>query len=804
MQQTIVKLDLCGSKNFYDKKIASNPNIRDDTLHKLIEVVKDLYPASDEQFPKGSLYASQGDCVYLILEKPTVALRATVDFMKAWSTIVSELPDCRAVIDYGDVKETYVNKRLELISEAFENINAIEKYFRAGEIAVTAQVFKRVDSTLVQFVKARDVEVTNKRQIQVAVANHENPRLMTDSSLVHALFVASPAGDSVREKAFEALLVEALMERQPSEMALNEFNNWLESRNCPTINKFSMDVLLKHSDYIFVDPSETLRLREDVSGKIKTVRERFESARISTIETLAAGLSKSLGLTSDVVIKRLKIDQMLEEYLCAVFLEIRFMANYFKSTDSLFERLTMVSDFDYILHKFLSSLPNVKAEQFLFLKSEFLTLLRQIATKDNVYIAAIFHNVLMLYYLNRNATYVHAQLQKIREKHIYLDTNTLYALRCKASEYHEMVSYAVKRLIDLGTNICVFDKSLEEYNESLNTALTKYNHTRGMHYYYQYYRPWIWKEYENNPQTYNNSFEYCLTLHRIDPGKIASIMSINPVELRPYLSKEDLENLYLEVYRVKKRFNPESKMYEVPDNETVYHNKVLHDANCLNALRCKGKNPFECPTLFVTCDFRLSKVRSRIPGDYEYLVTIAEFYEFILPYLFLSDALSSKPVEVPNFLLASAITVDLDHTIDFDSIVGKYLASKDEVPQDYEILASIVNNQRFDGIKNKYRGLQELDESKLSSETRFDTLVDVAAAIQEYKAMVRDRVVTSIAQGALFEKDKEILQLKKEKGSLEGELARHKKKEDKQKRYKDKLRRRNKKLAQKEEQKRHN
>jgi hypothetical protein len=267
------------------------------------------------------------------------------------------------------------------------------------------------------------------------------------------------------------------------------------------------------------------------------------------------------------------------------------------------------------------------------------------------------------------------------------------------------------------------------------------------------------------------------------------------------LPKEDLEDLYLEVYRVKKKFNPISKMYEVPDNETVYHKKVLHDANCLNALRCRGGNPFECPTLFVTCDFRLSRIRSRLPGSYEYLVTVTEFYEFILPYLFLSDALSNKPVEIPNFLLASAITVDLGHTIDFDSIVGKYLASKDDVVQDYEILGSIVNNQRFESIRNKYRRLQELDNPEISSEIRFDTLVGVAAAIQEYKGVVRDKIVTSVTQTALLEKDKMIRQLEQDKKDLETKLAKRLVKDKKQKRYKDRLRRRNRKLAQKKGQK---
>lgn len=799
MLQTIIKIDLCGSKLFYDKNKFLKPDIRSFTLQKLKEVVQTIYPAADSQFPKGSLYALQGDCAYLILEKPTVALRATVDFMKAWYTINTDLPDCRAILDYGNIDKIDASGRLELISESLENINAIEKYFGAGEIGVTSEVFKRVDNTLIQFIKRRDVEITKERLVSIAQANYENPRLLSDSSLVHALFVASPVGDSVREKAFEALLIEALISKNPAEMNLNEFNSWLTSKSCPTIDQYSIERLLKNSKYVTINASDSFQMREGVMTSINKIKERFDSCRALTIKAVVDGMSKALGVSQDLVSNKLEIEVMLEEYLCAVFLEIRFMANYFKSTDTLFERLSDVSEFDYILRKHLSTLLQSKQERFILVKSQFLETLQKIVSKDNVYTASIFHNVLMLYYLNRNHNYIQTQLNKIRQKIIYLDTNTLYALRCNASPFHDMIVYAAKRLQSIGTKICIFERSLKEYTDSINAALAKYNHKKGFEFYFQNDQTWIWKEYEKNPNTYSNSFEYCVATHQLIPnknfnGKSISFMDIELVELKPYLNQNELEDVYIDVFHAKQKYNAKTGLLETPYNESVYHEKVLHDSNCLNILKCQGSNPFECPKLFVTCDFRLSKVRRCSPGEYEYLVTITEFYEFILPYLFLSDAISQNPVELPNFLLASAITIDLSNTHNFDSIVGNFLVSKDDASQNYEVLSEIKNTERFKTIKNKYKALQGLDESEITAETIQNTILDIATAIQEYKASVAEKLTTSIAQETITEKGELIAKLKQKNEELEFELKKYKRKDEKRKHYNAKQQRKNKRM----------
>ena len=54
-------------------------------------------------YPEGILFDPQGKAKFMIPKKPTVALRATIEFMKSWCSETENLPDFRAVLDYGAV-----------------------------------------------------------------------------------------------------------------------------------------------------------------------------------------------------------------------------------------------------------------------------------------------------------------------------------------------------------------------------------------------------------------------------------------------------------------------------------------------------------------------------------------------------------------------------------------------------------------------------------------------------------------------------------------------------------------------------
>ncbi len=513
--QAVIKIDLCGSKKYYEKNKYSEPNITQITLDKLLSVVKEIFPYSNLDFPKGSLYARQGDCVYIILDKATIALRSSIEFMKKWFSILPSLPDCRAIIDYGEISIDDSRPRIELISECFENISVIEKSYGAGEIGVTEALKNNSDNTLVQFIKKKKIDITEGRFVNVFQANYEDPRLFQDSSLIHSLFVASSDTSNAREMAIEALILECLIERINKPISLIDLNYWLKYKNCPQIDQLLIDGIIQKSKYISKDKENNIVFKSsDTIKELNVIKEDFEAQRDDTIKKIALYLSDGLGLDTSIVNKELNLTDLVEKYLCAVFLEIRFMANYFKSTQLLFEKLSSDEDFDYIIKSHLSNSNSIGIEQFALLKKLFLDALTNVATKNNKYIASIFHNILMIYYLNRSEKYIHSQLEIMKQKEIYIDTNVLYSIKCKYSQYHDMLTYIIDNLNRLGAQIFVFEKSVAEYNDSLTTTFKKYKNDT-LNFLHQEKKPWIWYEYENNINSYQNSFEYCISLHHI-------------------------------------------------------------------------------------------------------------------------------------------------------------------------------------------------------------------------------------------------------------------------------------------------
>ena len=107
--RTVVKIDLVGSKRFVGAREATNPNIRAVLLKKLLTISQAVFPQGETPLPHGSFYKSEGDAVYFILDKPSVALRASIEFMREWfsATLPSDerCPDCRVILDRGNIED---------------------------------------------------------------------------------------------------------------------------------------------------------------------------------------------------------------------------------------------------------------------------------------------------------------------------------------------------------------------------------------------------------------------------------------------------------------------------------------------------------------------------------------------------------------------------------------------------------------------------------------------------------------------------------------------------------------------------
>jgi hypothetical protein len=116
MIHTIVKIDLCKSKKFAREREGAEPEIREITLEKLLKVSQNSFPFADVEFPNGSFYKTEGDAVIYIFEKPTVAVRASIEFMQKWYyEALPDFPECKIFIDRSSIEEVKAPKKGEFI-----------------------------------------------------------------------------------------------------------------------------------------------------------------------------------------------------------------------------------------------------------------------------------------------------------------------------------------------------------------------------------------------------------------------------------------------------------------------------------------------------------------------------------------------------------------------------------------------------------------------------------------------------------------------------------------------------------------
>jgi len=215
MERTIVKIDLCKSKIFNYSGERTEPAIRSKTLEHLLDIANPYFPNSELTYPEGSYYKSEGDAIYYIFDSPTIALRASINFMQNWHhKSANTLPECRAIIHQGKIELLNHANRIEIAGRPFEDISIIEKNLLDGRIFVTNNFMSKCDKTISKFSHFCDIKITEERTINILLADYDDPRTLEDSSLIHALFVSTSQSKEVRETIFELFATEYLLEHQ--------------------------------------------------------------------------------------------------------------------------------------------------------------------------------------------------------------------------------------------------------------------------------------------------------------------------------------------------------------------------------------------------------------------------------------------------------------------------------------------------------------------------------------------------------------------------------------------------------------
>lgn len=167
--ENVVKIDLCKSKLFNQAMEVATPDIRVIALKKLLDISKIRFPYGGKRYPDGSFYKADGDAVYFILEKPTVAVRSAIEFMKQWyyDGLKEQFPECRVLIHRGEINSTLAPGGTELVGKVFEDISVIEKTLDDGRIFVSEAVRQNCDLTITKFVHFADPKDAHNKPLSI-------------------------------------------------------------------------------------------------------------------------------------------------------------------------------------------------------------------------------------------------------------------------------------------------------------------------------------------------------------------------------------------------------------------------------------------------------------------------------------------------------------------------------------------------------------------------------------------------------------------------------------------------------------
>jgi hypothetical protein len=530
MITNVVKIDLCRSKLFAKQEEAKRPDIRKLTLQKLFEVSRKNFPNAEDKYPQGTLYKLDGDAIYYIVEKSSVALRGAIEFMQDWYTEgLPEFPDCRVFIDRGDIQIADIQVEGAVVGKPFENISVFEKSVNEGRICITKEVVDNCDHTMAKFVFFRSFFPRPSEEIKIFYVDCADPRTVTDNSLIHALFIAHPKAGEARQRFFELFLLEYLLEKG-TVTDFADFFSWSEAKNYPIPSSQILLDLIPGSDFItsrFDGGKTVYEISSTGTEAIEKAKADYSAARDACVKFVQDAIIEKT--QSDHSIENVDIALLVEEYLCAIFSEIRMMANYFQNSGTLFESgPDTFLRYDYILNRRLGEM-----KFFDEWRTGFLNGLKIASQQNNLFIACVFHNVLGTYYLNRSTQSAQYQIDKLKERQIFIDTNVLYSLLVPASSYYELINQFVMQLRKIGVAVSVFPNTLNEYEHSLSIVVRECGHAGPTEFLLKW-NPWLFQQYRISPGKYLNSIDhYCPVKSRTESTGFGWRLNLSGSQMPP-------------------------------------------------------------------------------------------------------------------------------------------------------------------------------------------------------------------------------------------------------------------------------
>jgi len=732
MPHAIVKIDLCGSKAFLGARDKDDPQIRKSTLERLFQSSRSMFPDAIVSYPKGSFYKADGDALWFVLDKPTVALRAAIEFMQSWHALCAEgFPDCRVFLDYGHIESVELPAKLELVGKPFENISVFEKGLEEGRIYVSDGLIAHCDRTMSTFTFVGEFVPRSNEKLKLFNVNFLDPRTVKDSSLIHAVFVAHPQTSEARMRVLELLIVDCLLQSHQA-LTSDQILEWGRATNQPISQVTQIEKMIPTMSMVEAVPGKgkaAYQVRDAFKKDIAAAQEEFSTAKEACVQDVRQSIVSQF--QSENAVQGVELPELIENYLCAVFSEIRMMANYFRDTYRLFETDTSTfKRFRWILRR---SIADIDERLFNDWEVAFIRGLKQSSEANNLYIAAVFHNVLAAYYLNRTASASAYQVDKLTKRRIYVDTNVLYSLLVSASSYHEVVKDLANRFSKLGVQIYVYPFTIEEYETSLRGVVSQFKSGTPSARLIDW-NPWLYQEYCLNHGRYLDSIEVCRQQHSIckdipltPPNysriaeKLQAIGLVLDTDFKEY-PQETVNDLWIELRNTMAsgRWTLDQYWDFIHEQANVSDEVIRHDVSCVaNLVEAAKQFPADelgPRVLFMTLDSRkLLKLRKK--REYQFILSVEQALEFVLPYLFLADVPLVDAGIFPNQLLSARLaTLLVKRPPTMTEIARSYFQSPGQSHEDIKrdklgagTIERTLSLQRFEEIAASARLMDEPD-----------------------------------------------------------------------------------------------
>jgi hypothetical protein len=740
-----------------DAPLAANSPTRPSppwVFKKLSELSRAVMPSAETSYPKGSYFEYPPDYALLLLDRPSVALRGAIELMQTWHNVhLSGLPDVRILMDTGEV--LWTTSPPAIAGDPIDLLTRLSHDFPAGHIYMTEAAVDACDSTMATFSLDRTAKLAPHNSVNVYQAIYADPRTTGDSALAHALFVAHPATAEARSRIIELFLLEFLAE-QKQLSDVDDFLSWLRAKKYPIPQRSQVEAILATSVHIQADPVDARRiylLTPDAHSFVNEARDEYISAKSACTETVEKAILESTGVES--ALAQANLPALLDEYLCAIFSELRIVANYFRGTARLFDSASdSLRRFDYIIRTHLAGLPEKHIEPW---RKGFLAGLRRAAEDSSTYIAAVFHSSLATYYLNRSTQASPFQLQRLKRRTIYVDTNVLYAARVAASSYHQLVTYIITQLTKLGVSMKVYPFSVAEYERSI-ASVGKAYHDGRPEAWLEIANPWLLQEFRLHAGIYLNNMSACVLAHSIAKKAVVTEDDYDAVDAalgECGLSLERSCEPVLDHQEVQDKWSTYVKWMasNAWDAERWWEFRhiaiskgdeaILHDVNLVENVSHEadrlGGDSLGPRALLLTLDSdHLLRLRRR----YAFVIGVRQCLDFFLPYMFLNNIPVKEAEHFPNRLLAAQLGVLLvKRPPSANEIVAACLRDPSAVdpathnlPRQFHDMAQALSEQRLRGAVQQARELpDEMQARAVQSIAEAITAVETAEIDAVYK-----------------------------------------------------------------------